>query len=141
MHVDHVEAFVRGGTNELDNLRAVHPECNLRKADRPSNWKTPIAQLPPQSAEKRQAVNSDIKQTGYSADEKRAVLVALDKANEKLVMWKLADSSGIEQRRMEHILPILVSEGLVEQWQDPDAVRFSRKAGAPGGTGCLSASD
>src|SRR3972149_4454396 len=85
MHVDHVEAFVRGGTNELDNLRAVHPECNLRKADRPSNWKTPIAQLPPQSAEKRQAVNSDIKQTGYSADEKRAVLVALDKANEKLV--------------------------------------------------------
>ena len=35
LHVDHVDAFSRGGSNDLSNLRATHPKCNLSKGSHP----------------------------------------------------------------------------------------------------------
>jgi len=35
MHVDHYEAFARGGSNDFANLRATHASCNLTKGCRP----------------------------------------------------------------------------------------------------------
>ena len=34
MHVDHVVPRSKGGSDEEYNLRAAHPECNIRKSDR-----------------------------------------------------------------------------------------------------------
>lgn len=32
-HLDHVVALSRGGTNDPDNLRMTHAECNVKKGD------------------------------------------------------------------------------------------------------------
>lgn len=34
VEIDHVIPLARGGTNDLDNLRVVHPSCNRAKGDR-----------------------------------------------------------------------------------------------------------
>lgn len=35
VHIDHIVPRAAGGTNEVDNLQAVHKSCNSRKGNRP----------------------------------------------------------------------------------------------------------
>jgi very-short-patch-repair endonuclease len=64
--------------------------------------------------------------TFVTGQEREAVRRALDEAGKPLVMWKLAETSKLAQRRIEEILPILVGEGLVKRVEAADAVRYSR---------------
>jgi hypothetical protein len=63
--------------------------------------------------------------THVSTVEKKAVLAALKEAGKPLVMWLIADGSGIGQERLEEILPVLVSKGLVNRIEAADAVRYA----------------
>ena len=63
--------------------------------------------------------------TVVTVEEREAVLKALNKAGKPLVMWKLSESSGIPQRRLERILAFLVREGIVKRVEAADAVRYS----------------
>jgi 5-methylcytosine-specific restriction endonuclease McrA len=36
LHVDHIVALSRGGTNHPSNLRVLHRRCNLRKGTKPA---------------------------------------------------------------------------------------------------------
>jgi len=64
--------------------------------------------------------------TLISEDEKQKILSALDKAGKPLVMWKLSESSGIPQPRLERILGVLVRQGTVNRVEAADAVRYCR---------------
>jgi len=63
--------------------------------------------------------------TFVTAEERKAILTALDKAGKPLVVWMLCENSKISQRRLEEILPVLVSEGFVKRVDAADAVRYS----------------
>ena len=64
--------------------------------------------------------------TVVSVQERKAVFKALDEAAGPLIMWQLAERSKISQRRIEAIIPILVSEGFVKRVEAAHAVMYSR---------------
>ncbi|MFH1269328.1 MAG: type ISP restriction/modification enzyme, partial [Planctomycetota bacterium] len=80
----------------------------------------------PRSTAQPPRVPSSATDTYVSPAERKAVLAALDKAGKPLVMWLVAEGSGIGQARLEEILPVLVSEGLVKRVEAAHAVRYSR---------------
>ena len=61
-----------------------------------------------------------------TGEERQAVFKAFDEAAEPLLMWKLAEKSKIDQRRIEKIIPILVDEGFVKRVETAHAVKYCR---------------
>jgi len=59
-------------------------------------------------------------------DERKRVLAALDKADEPLGVRLLSVKSGIGQRRLEEILPVLIREGFVKRVETADGARYTR---------------
>lgn len=68
-----------------------------------------------------------VRATTVSAEERNAVLKALDEAGRPLITHQIvAICPGIDQPRMEEILPFLVHERAVERVMDADATRYTR---------------
>ncbi len=61
-----------------------------------------------------------------TAVERAAIKEAMEEAGRPLVMWLLAQRSGITEWRMEKILPVLVDEGFVRRIASADADRYSQ---------------
>jgi hypothetical protein len=59
-------------------------------------------------------------------EEKKAILLALDKAGEALGTPLLSLKSKIDRRRLEAVLPILVREGILKQSGTGSTARYSR---------------
>ena len=45
IHVDHIKPVIAGGTDELTNLRATHPACNMRRRYLPDEGERPRSRV------------------------------------------------------------------------------------------------
>jgi 5-methylcytosine-specific restriction endonuclease McrA len=44
-HVDHVKPVAFGGTDDVSNLRATHPSCNMRRGVKPADNDRPRSRV------------------------------------------------------------------------------------------------